>query len=336
MININFGDNLGLETHYKEYKVFNFFPKGVELSNEEAYDLIQNKRWIFNSTSLDNLLSMITIYLPKYMCAYLSTKMDISSKLIFGVDDIGNVIGIPYQNDLDINIIKKHIINIINTNILSDDECKKLLKVKLIEIKTNFNNTNIKETNPELLKFIEINNEYKTLKNKYIKKRLVWEKLALRYNDKICNLVNNKDTRLELIEYIFINDYFNPILKLLRTNWILKPFATEDLIKNKNNKKSIYYWVTQWKDKMLMFVKSIKPRFFFKYPTYLYPLSILLSLKSMLPYWFTHNTNMKLYLLVIEFLPHNSYVIKYKNIYNEWSTCIRTINDSGPCCQHLY
>ena len=58
----------------------------------------------------------------------------------------------------------------------------------------------------------------------------------------------------------------------------------------------------------------------------------------MLSYWFNKNQNMNLYLLKFEFKPHDEHVVQYKNIFNEWTSCVRTVNHNGPCCmpQFIY
>jgi hypothetical protein len=86
---------------------------------------------------------------------------------------------------------------------------------------------------------------------------------------------------------------------------------------------------------MLAFVKSIKPRFTYKIPPHLYPTSILMAIKPMIPYWLKYNKNLNLYIIKFIFKPNNTNIkseIIYKNIYDEWTTCIRTINEQGPCC----
>jgi hypothetical protein len=73
-----YNDNIGLETENIEYKVFNFYSGGLLLSNDDAITLIQNKKWIFNNSILNNIKSMMSLYLPKYTCAFLSSNMTLN------------------------------------------------------------------------------------------------------------------------------------------------------------------------------------------------------------------------------------------------------------------
>ena len=90
---------------------------------------------------------------------------------------------------------------------------------------------------------------------------------------------------------------------------------------------------------MLAFIKTIKPKFNYKFPTNIFPSTIIMLIKPMLAYWFKSNSNMNLYLLKFTFklhsCPHNKLVLQYKNICNEWTSCIRTIYNNVPCCMQL-
>ena len=334
-----YDDNIGLETYNREFKVFNFYSGGLEILNDDAIILIQNKKWIFNNSIMNNIKSMISLYLPKYTCAFLSTKIPDPTALYFGIDDIGNVIGIPYQGELNIEEIKEHATKILNENIKINNNNYTnidLIDIKIIKVENNLKNEKIKLIHPDLKEYFKHNENYTLLKNKYRRKRHVWEKLSFRYNNKICELVNNTDTREELIKYIEHFDFNNNIIKLLKSNWKLKPFTFEDILYHKNNKNSIFYWVTDWKDKMLSFIKTIKPKLNYKFPTNIFPSTIIMLIKPMLAYWFNANQNMNLYLLKFEFKAHLEHVVQYKNIFNEWISCVRTVNHNGPCCMPQY
>jgi len=331
-----YNSNIGSETLNKEFKVFNFYNIGLELSNEEAIDLILNKKWIFNNNILYNIKSMIKIYLPKYTCAYLSNKLNYNSELYFGIDDFGYIKGIPYQGDLDINYIKESLHEIINTYNSTDDNINILDYIHIDLIKINYKTLeNLQETHKYYKEYKLKYNEYLQEKEKYIKKRFIWNKLAIRYNQKLVDLVNNNDTRYELINYIEYHSPDSHIIKLLKTDFLLDNTLVDNIIYYKNNKNNILYWLTEWKDKMLNLVKSIRPYFRFKIPAHLYPINILLAIDPMIHYWCKFNQNINLYLIKFIFKSHEKINIKYKNIYNEWTSCIRLLNSNGPCCQHV-
>ena len=329
-------NNIGIETINTEFKVFNFYNVGLELSNEDSISLLESKKWIFNDYTLKNIKSMIKIYLPKYTCAYLSNKLDNDSELLFGIDDFGNIKGIPYEGTLDVNEIKNSLNEVIKSHITTDDNVniEDYINIELIKIKYN-NKEIIDDIHPYYKQYLKIHKEYEIIKKKFNKKKNTWNKLSLRYNQKLNDLVNNKDTRIELINYIEYKSPMNPIIKLLKTDIIFDQITFEKIMIYKNDINSIYHWVTEWKDKMLGFIKSIRPRFSFKIPCYVYPTSILMAVDPMIPYWFRFNQNMNLYLIKFNFKAHDKIRLQYKNIYNEWTLCTRLISENGPCCQHI-
>ena len=72
-----FGDFMGPETTSLEYKLFTFFPKGINLdSNDVKYaeNLVYSGEWIFNNSVIDNLVFYLDYYLPKYTSAYLNSN----------------------------------------------------------------------------------------------------------------------------------------------------------------------------------------------------------------------------------------------------------------------
>jgi len=131
---MEYDDNIGIETIYDEYKSFNFYNIGLELTNEDASYLIENKKWIFNENIIKNIKSMIKLYLPKYTCAYLSNKLDKECSLYFGIDDCGTVSGIPYQGEIDKKIIQEYLKEILLNNVKSNFNIYNYISFEIIKI----------------------------------------------------------------------------------------------------------------------------------------------------------------------------------------------------------
>ena len=201
-------------------------------------------------------------------------------------------------------------------------------------IKLDNNNITVKNINPNFIQFTKYIKIYNQQKQKYLSNKLTWTKLTNRYNAKLCDLVNILDTRIELLQYIQLHDPKNPIIKLLKSDFQLEHQNMNYIAKDKNSKNSIYYWLTEWKDKMLKFVKSIKPIFLYKIPHEYYPLHILLTVKNMIPYWTKFNNNINLFIIKFTFKKNQNLKIQYKNIYGKWSICKRIIQNNNPCCIH--
>jgi hypothetical protein len=107
-----------------------------------------------------------------------------------------------------------------------------------------------------------------------------------------------------------------------------------------------YYWVCQWKDKMVDKMRLIKP--IFKEPDFYHnvPLNLIISTSDMIPYWMNNNHNMNLYLIHIKFNTFMSVYgqqIEFKNYFNyksyndkKWCCCYRNILSNGdPVCTPL-
>lgn len=332
---MNYLDNLGNETLNIEYKVFNLYNIGLKISYEDAEQLVNNNKWIFNNYIIKNIKTMIDIYLPKYTCAYLSRDPIIpNSTLYFGVDDVGNIKGIPFQGSINENEIKLYIKKTIKNNIKCDSNILENINFELIKINYQSNQTPL-TVHPYYLEYLKIHKEYTEQKNKYYKQKKVWYELSSRYNQKLLELVNNEDTRTELIKFIEYKSPLNPAVKLLKTDIIFTECSTNEVNLFKNDTNSIYHWVTKWKDTMLTFIKSIRPQFNFKIPNHLYPINILMAIDPMISYWFKFNKNMQLYLIKFKFKNNQKLKLKYKNIYNNWTSCVRLLTPNGPCCQHI-
>jgi len=329
---MNFQDYFGQETQYKEYKVVNFYLTGLPVSNSDIISLLETKKWLFNNDIINTIKQMITIYLAKYTCAYLSNNSNSDSELYFGIDDDGFIHGIPYQGLLDKNIIMNHCKEVLKDNLKFEGNIFDYLNIDIIKMNYVVDD-NIPLIHPYYRKYMEIIKLNKIRYNKFMLCKATWIKLLDRYNAKLSDLINNKDTRVELINYIEMIDPFNPTIKLLKTDFIMPIIKAIDLDKYKIDKNSIYYWVTIWKDKMLQFVKSIRPRINSKIPHPYYPRNIMYSVKHMIPYWMKHNTDMNLYLIKFTFKQTEKLDLEYKNIYKQWIKCYRTLNDGKPCCQ---
>ena len=346
----NFGDFMGPETTSLEYKLFTFFPKGINLdSNDVKYaeNLVYSGEWIFNNSVIDNLVFYLDYYLPKYTSAYLNSNSEVSNgELIIGISDEGIVYGIPFQGKLDNHDNSKFIDNkirdIIRKNIKFEEESidiYQFLEWDIIEVdKSNINES----TNESLIsKIKEYENQMKDYNRdmkKFKLKKKVWYDLIMRYNDKLHNMLNDVEKRKEVINYIGKNDpklqnkYLscNELIIKLKSDYKFSSITNEEIIKYKNNKDSIWYWVTRWKDNMIDFIKEIKPNTPTTISSNLYPSSILTSVVDMIPRW-VDKDNVNLYILKFKFKkPKKDIKIKYLS-ESLYKSCYRCNMDDIPC-----
>jgi hypothetical protein len=343
-----FGDFMGPETTSVEYKLFTFFPKGLNLDSNTSYaeDLVYNGKWIFNNSVIENLVFYLDYYLPKYTSAYLNHNSEVNNgELVIGISDDGVVYGIPYKGNLNSQDSKKFlnskIEDIINKNIKLDNESINIynyLEWEILEVQSD----NIDNNNKSLIKKVnEYENQIKVFNlemNKFKSKKKVWYDLIMRYNDKLHNMLNDKDKRKEVINYIFKNDVriknkfvsSNKLILKLKSNFKFSSINNDEILKHKNDNDSIWYWVTKWKDYMIDFIKEIKPTPPSNISSNLYPLSILTSVVDMIPRWVVKE-KINLYILKFKFKkPKEDINIKYLS-ESLYKSCYRCNIDDNPC-----
>jgi hypothetical protein len=330
-----YGQNLNFETLYKEYKSFNFFPCGLEMSNEDCYDLVKSNKWIYNEIIIKNLKTILQLYFAKYSCAFLSSNLKQTSYLYIGVVDNGKIVGIPFQGNLDKNIILDEIKNIISYKIKCDIDIFNFFDIELIKLEHNINNYKNK-INPLLNEYNKHLELCTKAKKHYDDKRKYWFLQLDTYNIKLMDLLNNYKTRLELVEYIKYYDYNNPIIKILSNINYIPINEFDESIKILKTKDPIYYWLCRWRDSKINYLKFCRPLYHYKIPCHLYPINIITHVEPMIPYWVKNNDNMNLYIIKIIYKKNTNIGVQYLNIYNEFSSCLRTTNELGPCCIQYY
>ena len=164
-----------------------------------------------------------------------------------------------------------------------------------------------------------------------------WYKTHFKYAQKLVDIFNLSPTRQELEEYIRNEDRNSPVLKLIQDKkFMLKTKTHEEINEFKNYTDNPYYWVCKFKDEHLDKVRKERPinRIKDDILTYLNPLSILIKVSHMIPWWMQNNKNMKLYVIKITYTKNsNDNCIYYYDRRNNKNRCYRTINENKPCCE---
>lgn len=345
-----YGDFIGLETTSIEYKLFTFYPKGINIDSNDTKnveELMYSGEWVFNNSVIENLEFYLDYYLPKYTTAYLSQYSEVDEgELIIGISDDGVIHGIPFKGDLDEDS-KKEFINdkiksVVESNLSYDSNKINIfdfIKWEVIKVNTSevyHNNDLIKK----IKQYEDQIEEYRRNLKKFKSKKKVWYDLIMRYNDRLHNMMNDKEKREEIINYIITKDprlknknkrlADNKIIKKLKSNFIFGPISNEEINWHKDNIDSIWHWVTKWKDNMIDFLKEIKPTPPHGISSNLYPSSILTTAVDMIPKWI-HKEKINLYLLKFKFIkPTEDIDIKYLS-ESLYKSCYRCNIDDIPC-----
>lgn len=341
MTQFYYNDYNGPETIHKEYKLFTLHPMGSSLDiNDESYaeKLFIDGTWIYNDSVIQNLNFYLETYLPKYTTAFLNSSSHTDKgEMYFGISDDGIIHGIPYKGELNKNKILDKVKEILNSDKLKTNaNLKDLIDIEIIRINTT-NYDKICNHNYIIENYFVQKKIYKALMNKFIKRRKKWINIMEHYSDKLYCLINNKNTRQELINYIIIKDPSKKkIIRLLKSNYVFPEKSGEEINILKNDKNDVWYWLTTWKDDMTDFVKSFKPKPPQGISNSLYPHNVITTLVEMIPKWISNNRDLNLFLIKFTFQkPKNDIIISYKGNFGEYTDCYRCLIEGEPCCMPI-
>lgn len=355
--NFEYNDDLGCEKLDMEYKLFTLNPLLIE--QENALELLRNGKWVYSQSVLESIKTYIRVYLPKYIASYTHPLTNIKSGNIYiGVDDDGTIYGIPYLGIIPSKIIREEINNVINSNLRIKgnnsltllDHYKNNVTFELLPIsKDNFN-----AKNDVYEKYIETHNKIIAKHQTYLQKKKTWENLIYSFTKKLHNMLNNTETRRDIIMFIkeksgYLKKNFNTkysrvyhlcdfrdyydFTSEIRSDFQYKSMKHETIEQLKNNPTNIFYWVTKWKDSKTSFIKNIKPLKSCKINTNKnYPLFLLSQVQRMIPFWCTINPELELYLLKINItsLEDENIVLEYKDCNGNWIESYRKIVKGEP------
>lgn len=338
MSQFTLGKIYGLETADTEFKEFCLKRSpDLFLSNEEIEFIINNNKWNLKLTeNINNSLEdYFEFVIPKYISTFSNSQID--GKIIIGVNDYGEITGIPYYGPLDYQSIiesfkKKFIINFKSTDDI--DYIMKNIKLELILLKKDvtFLEDEV-DTYYQLYKnhILSFNNKM----HDYLEIRSSWELKLLIYARKLSDLINTSKTRAELIQYIIDRNEenekinINRILNLLKSNCYINIPPGEEIAFLKEDPTSFVYWLVKFKDDKVQEISKQKPKKPIN-PCF-FGLSQILSKISYLRYRFCENPNINYYLLIVHIngsnLDHNS---SYKlNNQTGWVYQQRIVDENG-------
>jgi hypothetical protein len=347
-----YNEYVGQETVKCEYKEFTFNLVGLALENKLAEQYCRTNQFDFNTNVIANLKKYFQVYLGKYACGFFNSGID--GDCWIGINNYGFVKGIPFKGPIDKNLLKKTIKETLkqtvknNTNQINWEQ---LVKIKIKKVSYNFN----RETLPENITFSNYlvgKEKFDTEYAEFIKQIELWRNRMGFSAIKLVDLVNNPETRSQIIQYIKLTDPINPVIKLLETDYVLKYKSHKDIIQIKKNPLEPYYWVTRWKDIIVDSLKLEKPTFTNCFNSHNTPINLLTSANEMIPYWITYNSNMNLYIIQINFsgsefsintadfnelFSSNFNQFEYLDSQSrKWNRCYRTVLANGdPVCLPL-
>ena len=316
--------NESMEIEYKEFcfkrNIYSYFSK-----KQIKHILLTGKLdESFNSKIYDNIKMYFHTYVPKYASAFYNSNIN-NGVLKIGINDNGEVTGIPYIGNLD------------------EMKCKSLLKESMKYINTNINdisiNLNINKLNINhyilndnieyyIEKMQKQKEKYKRETNHYYNIRKEWINEVLKYSVKLSTIIENEETKIKFYKWLDSQECIM-IEKIKQT----KPYEIESINRKRsyiNNKDHIIYWIAKYKDEHMEKLQSIKP----KVPNiqkifngYVYLITHLTDLRLRL---IMNNRQLNYYIITITYKGYTEKKITYRKENNKNYISYRYLKDNSP------
>lgn len=332
------GQNVGKETLIKEYKKYCLKKDPSDfLEPEELENIIRDGTWYESLSYLisESLKEYIILFLPKYITTFSNSNLD--GKLILGIDDFGEITGIPSLEKINpkdiLDIIKLSITKNLKTDISIENILDNIkFEVKELEIKPEF--VNIDESEPLYEKYLSLKEKYRLALDEYNDQYIKWYQELHIYSIRLFDLINSKTTRQELIKYIINRNSSNEkididiIISLLKSEVNIYIPLGEEIYIRKDNPDDIIYWLVKFKDENVQSISIQKP----KKPILncCFTLSSILSNISNMRHKFIKDTRIKYYLIIIDIYGSKlDQEISYTLNNKEWIVQSRKIGING-------
>lgn len=320
------------ETISKEYKEFSF-----KVDLEKYYEIEEINQVVktgvldqrFNTVVMDNIRHYIKYYIPKYISAFCNGHLETFSQLYFGIDDYGEISGIPFIGSLSEKIIKKSIYKSILENTITTDLTKKYiienLKVSLIPLKVN--STVIYSDLEERL--IRVENNYKVAKESYEAYRgiyLKWYSELSNYSVKLVKFY--KIHRESLMNFILSTEpeYINVMEQEIT------PEMMSQIEKLKCDPQNVLYWVCKYRDLKIEETLKLRPKKPHGKPKKLNFSNEFIKLHRLRKKFLEKNPELRYYLLEIEIPNQCTDEVFYKDVYGAIKKKKRVLEKDQPIC----
>jgi hypothetical protein len=306
-----------LEVEFKEFCLHEY-----EMSTEEIYEIVKKgkiKKNHFNQDIYKNIKHYFYKYIPKYTSAFINAG--INGNLIFGVNDYGEITGIPFigsKQELQVyidNISIKHFLR-------GNQNVEIVCNVEELIPDLNF----LDDISGKLLKEYYFNIKQKNLIiEKFKNDRLKWADNMNEYTCKLSLLLSSKKQEFEKYLNIYAPEHLN---------YIIKSNEMKNISHLKIDSTHYIYWLMQFKDSNILKIKNSKPQMpelpkICNGPKYLFK-----HLTNLRYHLIQNNKYIKYFIINIKIsskqIQHN---LSYYDIDKKiWIEKIRKLHKDGPQC----
>jgi hypothetical protein len=325
----------------REYKEVTLNTGGIKIGLSDILTLCQTNIFTreLNEGIIANIKTLIELYLSKNISAFLNANI-FNGEIYFGINDYGIIKGIPYSGELPYEELAlftrellKSCLMFASPKIKNDFDINKFVNIEFIKIDKPSQPE--EKHHPEFIKYLE---EYKLYLQVLKEHKEIFKDWKVRFdfvNQKLCNLINNYESRIILIAFIKSINPSSPVIQLLESNYKETPKVHEEVILLKDDETTTYYWVTRWKDIMIPMLRKEKP--IAPKPPSNTPINLIMNVSEMIPWWVNSSDGMNLYIIKItldtDFDFDNEYVYYYDIYKKKWVKCKRILlKDGNPSC----
>lgn len=341
------GDTIGfkesLEHEFKEFVLKVDYESYVEYHEIKALvskGIIPTK---FNEMIKSNICYYFYTYLPKYISAFSNCEDLEAGYLYFGINNSGEITGIPFEGELtpdDIHTIIETIPNFLSVEGDKDEtileEFLRDIKIEVIKLEKNMDYLTDEsgiELEYKLRKYQEYCKDYEEFKIVQSK----WIEELNSFTNKISYIALDKRIRSEIASYIRTNvPHRENCALILESDQPIEVLNGVRLNDYKASDDNVYYWIMFYKDmisKKIRERRPNKPVNLFGDIEYIHTeyFRLLTKLRYKL---ISENFNMNYYLIRIKIPSRKECKVYYRHpVYDyKWLAKIRSNGSQGPCC----
>ena len=245
----------------------------------------------FNEIIFCNLKQYINTYLPKYVSAFTNTEEISEGHFYIGINDFGEITGIPFLGELDESVIRsflEHTKPFLSTSSgdIAIDSILDSIKIEIIKVESNMLLLE-DDTKNELAEYNYKKNEFRRLYKDYILKHTSWVEEMLSYASKLVEYVTDFKLRIAIADFIIqsedyklidVNGFIiataidgsklevkcdksdlDLIVEILQSNETIPVYDSIRLSEIKLEPKNVLYWVMIYKDYMTQIIRQRRP-----------------------------------------------------------------------------
>lgn len=302
------------------------------LSEEAIFHTVNKGVWNINMNKIINinLRSYFRYYIPKYVSCYMNSNIE--GKLIFGIDDFGEISGIPYQGELDTCKLRSYLNKILRSytkGLTSYDQVS--IEVKKLDVNIDILEDIAAEQIQEMTNKI---NEYNRINLEYKIKKIKWLKEINKYSTKFYNIMNRKDSRTQLIAFCKKHSAAQHIIDLLESDTEIPVELNKVFYKRFRDKNDVVHWAGEFKDYSIEKLQQIKPSRG-ELPKITSNCLLLRKISDLRFRFLQNNDNINYYIIIININgKDNEKVVSFRLDSNEedWIVRSRVITPMGPGC----